>query len=252
VDDDGAYPTRSTPVEVPLRPELRDRPFDSHGGRSDTEGEELSMMQVEVFLESYGYGALFVLGFAEFIGVPVATVPVLLVTGALASRGTLQVEWVVLSVALGGLLADNLWMAIARRRGRSIVDVACGLSINPRSCVLRVCENVGRFGAPYLVLGKFIPGTSGLLATAAALSGVRWQRFIVVDTVALLLWATTYTALGWVFAGELGGGVAWAASHLMLMTGGLLMSGAFAVWARLTKVKVHRRKHAEMAAATAP
>jgi membrane protein DedA with SNARE-associated domain len=210
------------------------------------------MEQVQLFLETYGYGALFVLGFAEFAGVPIATVPVLLATGALASASALRIEGVIVSVALGGLLADSAWMLFARRRGRSIVNVACGLSINPGSCVLKVCEKVTRFGAPYLVLGKFIPGTSGLLATAAALSGISWRRFAAVDALALLLWASTYTAIGWLFAGEFQWMLAWAVSHRNAVLGLLASAAVLAAWARTAKSRAHRRVHGQISPAELP
>lgn len=52
-------------------------------------------------------------------------------------------------------------------------------------------------GAPFIILGKFIPGTAGLVAAAAGLAGFRLMRFAAIDVVALLLWTTLWTGLGW-------------------------------------------------------
>lgn len=136
---------------------------------------------------SITYGALFLLGIAEFGASPVATVPVLLASGALAAGGTLSVGGVVLAVADGGLVADMSWLTVAIWRGRSIVNAACRLSANPKSCVLMVCEKIAKFGAPYIIVGKFISGTAAMLAAAAGLAGVSHVRFMAIDAVALLL-----------------------------------------------------------------
>ena len=201
------------------------------------------MAELQTFLSTYGYGALFLLGIAEFGALPVATVPVLLATGALAAMGTLSAGGVVLAVAGGGLVADMIWLTVARWRGRSIVKVACGLSSNPKTCVLMVCEKISKFGAPYIVLGKFIPGTAAMLAAAAGLAGVSHVRFVVIDAAALLLWASTYTALGWVFASEIETVLLWATSHARLVVGLAISGIVLAMLARRAKAKLHQRLH---------
>lgn len=205
------------------------------------------MEEVQTFLASYGYGALFLLGIAEFAALPVATIPVLLAVGALAAGGTFSVVGAVLAVAAGGLLADTAWMTVARWRGHRIVSAACGLSANPGTCVLTVCERITQFGAPYLLLGKFIPGTAPMLAAAAGLAGVRHSRFLVVDAAALLLWAATYVAVGWFFSDQLTPALRWTVSHgrgvAVLFVSGMTV----ALLARAAKTRIHRRHHAQAA-----
>jgi membrane protein DedA with SNARE-associated domain len=168
---------------------------------------------------------------------------VLLASGALAAAGTLSVGGVVLAVAAGGLVADVTWLTLARWRGRTIVNAACGLSANPATCVLMVCEKISRFGASYIVVGKFIPGTAPMLAAAAGLAGVSHVRFMAVDAVALLLWASAYTALGWVFASEIETVLVWATSHGRTVVALLASSIMLIMMARLAKARTHRRMH---------
>lgn len=203
------------------------------------------MGELQSFLANYGYGALFLLGIAEFGALPVATVPVLLASGALAAGGTLSVGGVVLAVAAGGLLADMTWFTVAIWRGRSIVNAACRLSANPKTCVLMVCEKIAKFGAPYILVGKFIPGTAAMLAAAAGLAGVSHVRFMAIDAVALLLWASTYTALGWVFESEIESVLLWATSHGRVVMVTLVSGFVLAMLARRVKAKLHRRLHPE-------
>ncbi len=90
------------------------------------------MENLDTFLSSYGYWVFFAVGFVEFVGVPIVSVPVLIVGGAMVASGTLGFWAVVLSVAAGGWLADLGWYSVGRRQGPWLIDVACGLSSNPR------------------------------------------------------------------------------------------------------------------------
>ncbi|MDZ7780802.1 MAG: hypothetical protein U5R14_12840 [Gemmatimonadota bacterium] len=111
------------------------------------------------FMGSHGYVALYVLGIAEFAGLPVASTPLVVAAGAIAASGVLNPFGVVAAVVAGGLTSDLAWFGLARWRGSAIVDSACGLSSNPKVCVLAVSSRISRVGAGYLLLGKFIPGS---------------------------------------------------------------------------------------------
>ncbi len=47
------------------------------------------MEYLDAFLSNYGYWAFFAVGFAEFVGVPILSVPVLIGGGAMVASGTL-------------------------------------------------------------------------------------------------------------------------------------------------------------------
>ena len=111
------------------------------------------------FLESYGYWLFLAVGFAEYAGLPIASVPVLIAGGALASSGGLSLPAVAASAAAGGLLADAAWYGLARWKGERLVGVACGLSSNPRACVVGVERSVERLGSRYILSAKFLPIT---------------------------------------------------------------------------------------------
>ena len=85
------------------------------------------MENLETFLSSYGYWVFFAVGFAEFVGVPIVSVPVLIGGGVLVASGTLGFWGVVVSVAVGGWIADLGWYSIGRRGGAWLIEVACGL-----------------------------------------------------------------------------------------------------------------------------
>jgi membrane protein DedA with SNARE-associated domain len=195
------------------------------------------------FAEQSGYLVLFGLGFLEFAGFPIVTVPVLLAAGALAASGILDPVGVVAAVAAGGLVADAGWFGLGRRYGHRLTSVACGLSSNPNACVLQVARRVSAVGASYLLIAKFIPGAGSLVAPAAGLSGMRALRFLGLDAIALVLWAGLYTVLGMVAAEPVEAILRWLESRFRpVALAAVALILAAAVW-RLVKIRVHRRAH---------
>lgn len=195
------------------------------------------------FLGSHGYLVLVAVGFAEYAGAPIASVPVLVAAGGLGTSAGLGVVPVVASAALGGLVADLGWYSLVRWRGAALVDVACGLTSNPDACVLGVESRVARLGPAYVVPSKFVPGAGNLVAAAASLAGMGLGRFVVFDGLALLLWAGAWTTLGRLLASEVHAAVELAARYqrgLLLLAVGLVVAAG--LW-RSLRVAAHRGGH---------
>ena len=198
------------------------------------------MENLEAFLSSYGYWVFFAVGFAEFIGVPIVSVPVLIGAGALVASGTLGFWGVVLSVAAGGWLADLGWYTVGRRQGSWLIDVACGLSSNPMTCVSTVKNRLSRLGAPYILLAKMLPGSGNFIAVAAGLAGFGTLRFVLADGAALILWASIYTGTGWIFSDQVTPAIEWAVTYNRALVVVLVVIVLAAAW-RLWQVRFHQK-----------
>ena len=203
------------------------------------------METLDAFLSSYGYWVFFAVGFAEFVGVPIVSAPVLIGAGAMVASGTLGFGGVVVSVAAGGWLADLGWYSIGRRQGPRLIDVACGLSSNPMACVLKVKNRLSRMGTPYIVLAKMLPGAGNLIAVAAGLAGFGILPFILADAAALILWGTIYTGTGWIFSDYVTAVIEWALTYNRAAVVALMLIVLAAAW-RLWKVRFHREAHRRM------
>ncbi len=203
------------------------------------------METLDAFLSSYGYWVFFAVGFAEFIGVPIVSVPVLIGGGAMVASGTLGFWGVVVSVAAGGWLADLGWYSLGRRQGPWLIDVACGLSSNPMACLLTVKNRLSRLGTPYIVLAKMLPGSGNLIAVSAGLAGFGTLPFILADAAALILWATIYTGTGWIFSDHVTAAIEWALAYNRAVLVALMLVVLAAAW-RLWKVRLHREAHRRM------
>ncbi len=203
------------------------------------------METLDAFLSSYGYWVFFAVGFAEFVGVPIVSVPVLIGGGALVASGTLGFWGVVASVVAGAWLADLGWYTVGRRQGSWLIDVFCGLSSNRRGCVLTVKNRLSRLGTPYILLAKMLPGSGNFIAVAAGLAGFGILPFILADGVALILWAAIYTGIGWIFSDQVTPAIEWAMKYNRAVVVVLMLMVLAAAW-RLLKVRLHQEAHRRM------
>lgn len=197
------------------------------------------------YLDAFGYLTLFAAGFAEYAGVPVVTVPVLITAGGLSAAAGLDLPLVTASAAAGGLAADVGWFLAVRWRGDALVDSACGLTSNPNACVLGVEEKVSRLGPVYLLPAKFIPGAGNLVGPAAGLSGMSLRLFAAFDAAGLLLWAGVYSGLGALFSSQIRGVVDLVARYQrwgLIAAAGLMVAAG--LW-RIARVVLHRQGHDE-------
>jgi membrane protein DedA with SNARE-associated domain len=179
------------------------------------------MEQFAELFQTYGYPMLFLLGIVEFLGAPIAAAPVLMVVGAASIAGVLSPVLAVGSVAMGALLTESAWFGLARWRGRRLLDVACGLASNPNICVLSFRDRVRKSGAGILIAAKFIPGSGSVPAFAAGLSGLDYRRFVLFDSLALLLWSAAYVLVGGLFHAQVETLAEGVSTHLAWISGGL-------------------------------
>jgi membrane protein DedA with SNARE-associated domain len=149
------------------------------------------------------YGPLLVFSsvLLEQAGVPIPCTPWLIASGALArlGQGTLAVPIVLATLAAS--TGHTLWFLAGRRWGSSVLRLVCRVSLEPDSCVQRTENAFTRYGARALIIAPFIPGLTTLAPPLAGMSGMRLRRFLGLDAMGDLLWATTFVVLGWI-AGE--------------------------------------------------
>ena len=206
------------------------------------------MEQLALLLERFGFALIFAVGFLEYVGAPIASVPVLVIAGALSAMGGPPLYGIVVAAALGGLTADLVWYGVARWRGPGLVNTVCGLSSNRTACVVGVERRVESVGPRYLVPAKFIPGAGNLVAAASGFAGVRLNRFLLFDGISLLIWASVYVGAGWIFASQVEGVIEWAGSFtLWIVAGGSALIAAAGTW-RVAKTRMHKAHHQAMLA----
>jgi membrane protein DedA with SNARE-associated domain/rhodanese-related sulfurtransferase len=161
------------------------------------------MNEIVEFLFRHGYSLLFAWVLAEEAGLPLPSAPVLLAAGALAGRRRMYLPVVVAVPLLAATMCDTFWYILGRRRGVGVLRFICRISLEPDSCVRRTQLSFERRGAWALVIAKFVPGLSAMMAPLAGISRMRWRRFALLDALGALLWSSTYIAAGFVFSTKL-------------------------------------------------
>jgi membrane protein DedA with SNARE-associated domain/rhodanese-related sulfurtransferase len=195
------------------------------------------MNQHVQFLIHYGYALLFGWVFAEQIGVPIPSIPILLAAGALVGSGRMNGAAGMSLAVIAAVAADILWYELGRRKGIRVLQFLCKISLEPDSCVRRTENVFARSGAKSLLVAKFVPGLNTAAQPLAGIFRMKFWRFLIFDAAGAILYIGTFFGLGFAFAGELER-VAGAALRL----GGLLVLLLVAALAGWLGWKFYRRR----------
>lgn len=155
-------------------------------------------------VEEYGLVAVFLNVLIEQVGAPIPAYPTLVVTGAMAVQDRYPVYLLLLVAVVASLIADVLWYFAGRRYGRRVMDILCRVSLSLDSCVRQTEYRFGRWGAPGLLIAKFIPGFASLASVLAGTTGTTLTAFILFDALGTVLWAGSAISIGFLFSAAVG------------------------------------------------
>lgn len=150
-------------------------------------------------IESYGLWVVFFCVLLDQGGLPFPSYAPMIVTAALAVDKNESLWPVLLVATVAALIADLAWFMGGRRFGNQLLRLMCRVSLSPDSCVGMTRNIYARWGAPSLILAKYIPGFAAVSTTLAGESGTSVRRFILYDGIGAVLWAGGAVALGGVF-----------------------------------------------------
>jgi membrane protein DedA with SNARE-associated domain len=185
---------------------------------------EVPLTGALAFLLHHPLAVLSVAVFADQLGLPLPTGPLLLAAGALAGRGRLDPASALGLCVVASVLGQLLWYEAGRRRGSSILNLLCRISLEPDSCVRRTEDVFVRHGARTLLVAKFVPGLATVAPPLSGVIGMRLSRFVPYAGAGALLWAGAYFLLGFIFSDQIED----VARHAATL-GGLFVA-AFAAW----------------------
>lgn len=150
-------------------------------------------------IQTYGLLVVFVSVLLDQGGLPVPAYPPIIVAAAIAVDQHQPLWPIVLVAAFAALLADGLWYLGGRRLGAALLRLMCKVSLSPDSCILMTRGVYARWGAPSLIVAKFVPGFAAVATTLAGETGTGARRFAFYDGLGALLWAGVAVAIGAVF-----------------------------------------------------
>ena len=167
-------------------------------------------------LAQHGLALVFANVLVAQLGLPIPALPMLVVAGALVADGTLALPSLIAAVVIASLMGDTPWYLAGRRYGYRILRTLCRISIEPDTCVKQTESIFRRWGAPSLIVAKYIPGFSTVAPPLAGTMRVGVGRFIAYSAAAALLWAALPVAGGFFFRTE----VEWLLGTLEAMGAG--------------------------------
>ena len=149
-------------------------------------------------VQRYGVALVFAAVLIEQIGLPLPSYPVILVTAAVSAQGA-GVARVIAVAVFACLLADFTWYRVGARFGRRVLTLMCRISLSPDSCVRQTETIYEQWGAPSLLIAKFVPGFATVSTAMAGVVGVGALTFAFFDLVGAMLWVGVAAILGWIF-----------------------------------------------------
>ncbi|MGH6624675.1 MAG: DedA family protein, partial [Burkholderiaceae bacterium] len=150
-------------------------------------------------IEQYGLWLVFGAVLVEQLGVPIPAYPVLIVTGAVSARGDYTVAAVIAVAVVACVIADLVWYYAGTRLGRGVLRLMCRVSLSPDSCVRRTETIYEKWGAPSLMVAKFVPGFAAVATAMAGVVRTRIGSFVLFDAIGAFLWASLGVLIGWQF-----------------------------------------------------
>src|SRR5215217_504430 len=157
------------------------------------------MEQIVAHLIQYGLLVVFANVFLEQVGAPIPALPTLVVAGALAARGRMDLATLLAVALAGSVLADTIWFLIGRWQGHRVLRTVCKLSLSPDSCVRGTEDLFERVGMPSLLYAKFIPGYNTIAPPLAGAMRKSLGSFLFWDSLGSLLWLGSGVTVGFVF-----------------------------------------------------
>jgi membrane protein DedA with SNARE-associated domain len=161
------------------------------------------------------------------IGVPLPAIPMLVAAGAFVQQGQLAAAGVLAAATVASLLGDAIWYFAGRRHGYRILRTLCRIAIEPDSCVKQTENIFERWGAPSLLVAKYIPGFATVAPPLAGTMRLGFAPFALYSAGGAILWAGVPMFAGMVFHAE----VDWLLARLEGMGVGALIMIAIVIGA---------------------
>jgi membrane protein DedA with SNARE-associated domain len=170
------------------------------------------MDEMTGLLARHGLALVFVNVLLTQSGVPVPSMPMLVVAGAFVAQGQLSLAALLLATVTASLIGDTAWYVAGRRYGYRILRTLCRVAIEPDSCVKQTENIFERWGAPSLMIAKYIPGFSTVAPPLAGTMRLGFPPFLAYSAIAAVLWAGLPVALGIIFSNQVEVALEWLES----------------------------------------
>src|SRR5439155_6218372 len=147
----------------------------------------------------HGYLLLFLIVFAEALGLPAPAALALVASGSAAAMHLVNLDIALLTAISAMLIGDTLLFLLGRHTGWAFLGFICRISLNPETCILRSAESFYKYGRLSLLFNKLIPGVNTMAAPLAGSMKMRLPQFLRLDFLVACFYALAYVGAGYVF-----------------------------------------------------
>lgn len=172
-----------------------------------------------------GYPLLFTLVAAESAGALVPGETALIVAGALAAQGRLELPLVILVAATAAIVGDNVGYTLGRRGLRPLLDRPGRWSARRQRLIVRGEAYFRRYGPATVFVGRWLPGLRVFAAWLAGADGMPWPRFLTWNALGGVAWAITIGTAGYLIGRSVSGSLG-----LIGLAGLALVTAAYLVF----------------------
>ncbi len=150
------------------------------------------------YIIEYGYITIFGLVFLQELGVPnpIPNELILLFAGYLASIGTLDFYWIVITAVSADFIGTTIIYSVFYYFGERIMKhFKCFLPSKKIDSLIDFLSHKGRWG---IYVGRLLPILRGYASVAAGLLRLPPREFIPAVLLSALTWSGGYVILGWI------------------------------------------------------
>ena len=191
------------------------------------------------YLPRYGYPAVFFGVMLGDFGVPLPGETLLIAGAFAASRGDLNIVFLLLLGWSGAIIGDNIGYAIGRFGGRQLV-LRYGRYVRITDERLGKVESFfDRFGGPVVIVARFIELLRQLHGIAAGIGRMSWPRFLLYNAIGAALWVGAWGLLAYFFGSHVAAVLGFLEGHRLwiYVSAGIVVLGvaAWLLWRRYAR-----------------
>lgn len=155
------------------------------------------------FLADYGYLAIGLLVMLEAIGVPLPGETAVMTTATFAARGTLSIVGVALATSIGTITGMTISYWIGRSGGREFLEkYGRWVWLDPAR-LAKTERYYEKYGVLTIFFGRYVAPLRAFGGFIAGVARMPFPLFFVANVLGGLVWAATFSAVGFYFGRNL-------------------------------------------------
>jgi membrane protein DedA with SNARE-associated domain len=147
-----------------------------------------------------GYGIIFLVTIAEFIGLPAPGGPLLVLAAAQMATSSTGMLFLTLTGGIASAIGDAPWYFLGRYGGPRVLRFYCKFTLGSAACVSSTERFFRCFGVVTVVFSKCFSGVRLFAPPLAGHAGYSFPSFLALDLVGGVFWAGALVLFGRILA----------------------------------------------------